>query len=102
MNYAEEQESAKDFFEQCYKLLVTKAHDYAQAEDCFSNFKTISAVCNIPVETTFLQFLAVKIARLSELVAKEKQTNHESLTDTLRDLSNYACLMAIYLESKDG
>ena len=99
MNYEQETELAKKYYEECLETLVSKAHDYAQEKDCFSNFKTISLVCNIPVETVFMQFLVVKIARLSELISAKKEAKNESIQDTLKDLSNYSCLMAMYLSS---
>lgn len=99
MNYEQESIKAEEFFAEGLATLVSKAHDYAQEEDCFSNFKFTSRLVGIPVEKVFMVFLAVKVARLSELVGG-KTAQNESIKDTLKDLSNYACLMSIYLGQK--
>jgi hypothetical protein len=101
MNYETESKLAGEFFAKCELILGTKAHDYASDKDCFSNFKSISAVCKIPIEKVFLVFMSVKIARLIELIDSNKITMHESIEDSLRDLSNYACLMAVYLQGDE-
>jgi len=100
MNYEIESKLAGEFFQDCLKTLTNKAHDYAQKEDCFSNFKTIAQVCHIKTEKTFLQFLVVKIARLVELIDQGKDAKNESIEDTLKDLANYSCLLALYLRSE--
>ncbi len=98
MNYETEQRLVGQFYKDCEKTLVGKAHDYAQDNDCFSNFKFIAEICKVPVEKTFLMFLAVKIARLSELIGKVAK--NESKEDTLMDLANYACLYNVYLKEQ--
>lgn len=98
MDYQMEGALAKEFYDDCLSTLLKKANDYASNTDCFSNFKFISQICKVPIEKTFLQFLAVKIARLSELVGESKEVRNESIEDTLKDLANYSCLMAIYMK----
>jgi hypothetical protein len=99
MNYEQESVKAEEFFAEGLATLVSKAHDYAQEEDCFSNFKLTARLAGIPVEKVFMVFLSVKIARLSELVGG-KEAQNESIQETLKDLTNYACLMSIYLGNK--
>ncbi len=98
MDYQMEGALAKEFYDDCLSTLLKKANDYASEKDCFSNFKFIAQICKVPIEKTFLQFLAVKIARLSELVGESKEVRNESIEDTLKDLANYSCLMAIYMK----
>ena len=100
MNQKEEFKMAKEFFDKGYKTLTEKAHDYAQDDDCFSNFKKIAIMIEVPVEKVFLMFMAVKIARLMELCKKQTIKVGESKADSLSDISNYACLMAIYLKEE--
>jgi len=97
MNYETEQKLAKEFYEKCQDILVNKAHDYASSSDCFSNFKTISETCVMPIEKVFLMFITVKIARLVELTGSKKLNACESISDSLKDIANYACLMHVYL-----
>ena len=98
MNYETEQKLAKEFYNECEQILVGKAHDYASSSDCFSNFKSIANTCQISIEKVFLVFMAVKIARLVELINSNKITVYEPIDDSLKDLSNYACLMSLYLK----
>jgi hypothetical protein len=98
MDRTEEMKHAEAFYNSCLKTLKVKAHDYAQDTDCFSNFKKIALVCNVPIEKVFLQFITVKIARIAELVEKGKTEVGESISDSLKDMSNYSCLFDVYLK----
>ncbi len=99
MNYQEESVMAKDFFDNCLKILTAKANDYAKEGDCFSNFTKIGMMADVDTARTFLIFMGVKLARISELLNKEAKVN-ESLADSLTDISNYACLMKLFLDSQ--
>lgn len=101
MNYKEEAIAAKEFFDSCLEILTKKANDYANYDDCFSNFKLISATSGLSVEDVMKVFLGVKLARLKELLGTGKDIQNESVVDTLKDMSNYACLTAMYLTTKD-
>jgi hypothetical protein len=97
MNQQQEAIKAKEFFDECHSILVKKANDYAQDHDCFSNFKKIALICDVPVSKVFLMFITVKIARLVELSTKTNKVN-ESKRDSLKDIANYANLMSLYEE----
>jgi len=99
MDYAEERQGAEIFFKECLDLLCRKAQDYAKNTDAFSNFRKIANISDVPTERSFLMFMAVKIARLAELLNKEAQVP-ESMEDSLKDIVNYACLMALYLKEE--
>ena len=94
MNYSIESQKADEFFRKCQSILTSKANDYACEDDVFSNFKTAALICKVPVDKIFLMALTIKIVRVSELL--EKTNKNESLEDSLMDLANYACLMALY------
>lgn len=96
MNRKEQQQEIEKFFDRCKEILQKKAHDYAQDEDCFSNFRKTALMCEVPVEKIFLMFMSVKIARLIELT-KKKNLIEETKQDTLIDIANYACLMYLYI-----
>lgn len=102
MNYETEAKVVSEIFDRCLKTLVGKAHDYAQERDCFSNFKFIASTCKVPVDKTFLMFLAVKLARLSELIDKGGLSVFESIEDTLMDTINYAALYLSYLKTEEN
>jgi len=97
MNRENETKLARDYFKACGDTLVKKANDYAQDDNCFSNFEKIANICELPVEKVFLVFMAVKVCRLVELTKKKNLVN-ESKQDSLMDISNYSCLHALWLE----
>ena len=98
MNYETELQEASKFFAQCLDIFGKKANDYAKDSNPFSNFEKIATMVDIPVEKAFLVFMAVKIARIVELLGKKAK--NESMEDSLKDLANYTCLMYIYQRSK--
>ena len=100
MNRKEELKQATKFFDIALETLSNKAHDYAQDDDCFSNFKKISYLVEIPVDKVFLTFMTVKIARIVELLKKQETKVGESIQDSLMDMANYSCLMSIFLGDK--
>lgn len=78
-----------------------KSHDYARAENPYSNFEyagLVSERFTDPVDRVFVTQLAIKLARLAELTAAGKTPNNESVQDTRRDLANYALIWASYYE----
>ena len=90
----------KRFYNTCLATLTKKAHDYAQDDDCFSNFKKIASICEVPTLKVFLFFITVKIARLIELEKKGATKVGESMEDSLMDIANYACLADTFLKEK--
>jgi len=89
----------KELYDKKMDIIQKKNHDYAKQSDVFSNFEYCAKVANIPVESVILVFIAVKIARLTELFNKKEALN-ESIEDTLIDLSNYTDFLYVYLQSK--
>ena len=77
-------------------LHTAKSHDYAQADNPFSNFEEAAASAGIPVDTVFAVMMGIKQARLKELQAAHKTPLHEALDDTRVDLALYAVLRAAY------
>ena len=100
MNRTTEVKKAKEYFRECADMLEKKAHDYAQEDDCFSNFKKIAIMCDIPTAKVFLMFISVKIARLAELTVKGYSQTGESMQDSLKDMANYSVLMSLYLDEE--
>jgi hypothetical protein len=78
-----------------------KSHDYAEADNPYSNFEyaaTVAERFTDPLDRVFATLLGIKLARLAELTAAGKTPKHESLQDTRRDLANYAAIWASYHE----
>lgn len=101
MNKAEYFEFATNFFGQCVEISKKKNADYtAGADDPFTNFKAVN-VLDIDTVDGFLTRMMDKMARIASFAHKgELQVKDESVTDTLRDLANYSCLLAGYIESE--
>lgn len=92
---------AEQFFGKCLEISKAKNADYTGgAADPFANFKAVE-ILGITTEQGFLTRMMDKMKRIASFAEKgELQVKDESVTDTLRDLANYACLLAGYIESK--
>lgn len=77
-----------------------KNHDYAAEGDPLSNFRFAAQVAGCSTDTVFRVLIGVKLARLDELL-KGKVPKHESLDDSLLDLSVYSALWASYRAAPD-
>ena len=89
----------ESLFAECMQINHAKRHDYALDADHFSNFKESAAMAGITVEQAFLQLLGTKMSRLKNLLVTDKTPKNEGVRDTLKDLINYAALLAEYLET---
>lgn len=92
---------ADNFFGNCLEISKRKNADYTGgSQDPFSNFQSVE-VLGISTEQGFLTRMMDKMKRIASFAEKKQlQVKDESVTDTLRDLANYACLLAGYIESK--
>lgn len=101
MNQKEYFEFAEKFFAACIELSRKKNADYTGGtEDAFSNFTSVEVV-HVRTEAGFLTRMMDKIKRIGSFVKQGTlQVKDETVIDTLRDLANYACLFAGYLESQ--
>jgi len=95
MNSKELLQSFKAITDKMCGIIEKKNNDYASNTDAFSNFKFCSDFAGCSVEQVFSVFLAVKFARLKELL-NGKEAKNESIEDTLIDLANYCVLYKIY------
>jgi hypothetical protein len=94
-------EFAEKFFGDCVEISRKKNADYTGGNDNpFSNFQSVESL-GIKTEQGFLTRMMDKMARIGSFVSKgELQVKDESVTDTLRDLANYSCLLAGYIKSQ--
>jgi hypothetical protein len=76
-----------------------KNTDYAGGDDAFKNFTNVTNY-GISTEQGILVRMSDKITRISNLLTKQAKVKDETVLDTLTDLSNYALILRIYLESK--
>lgn len=87
-----------DVLDQVMDMHLRKAQDYATADNPFVNFEDVAAAVGTDVDTVFRQFIAVKLARLKNLLTAGKTPNNESIDDTKLDLAVYALLYVAYAE----
>lgn len=94
-------EFSENFFRNCIEVSRKKNADYTGgSNDPFSNFKAVE-VLGISAEHGFLTRMMDKMKRIASYAENGSlQVDNESVTDTLSDLANYACLLAGFIESK--
>lgn len=92
---------AQEFFGECIEISRKKNADYTgKNDDPFSNFKSVEML-GISTEHGFLTRMMDKMKRIASFAENgQLQVKDESVTDTLRDLANYSCLLAGYIQSK--
>lgn len=101
MNKSEYFDFAQNFFNDCVEISRRKNHDYTGKNDNpFANFESVE-VLGISTEHGFLTRMMDKMKRIASFVEQgELKVKDESVTDTLRDLANYSCLLSAYIKSK--
>lgn len=84
-------------------VAISKAKnaDYANDNDPFQNFRACEML-NIDSNVGIMVRMTDKLMRASNLLSREAQVKDESIMDTLKDLSNYALILAIKLEDENG
>lgn len=87
------------------ELLKSKGNDYGADDDILINFKMVSGAAkalkvNVHTPEGYSLFMMlVKMARLTNLLNNDKQPVNERVSDSFKDLSNYAQLTYLnYLE----
>ena len=73
----------------------TKSHDYAKADNIFSNFEFAAGIADeFPAgpDKVFSAIMGIKLARMAELLAENKTPKHESVDESFLDLCTYGVL----------
>lgn len=78
-----------------------KNADYASDGDPFLNFRACEML-GIDSNQGIMVRMTDKLMRASNLLTREAMVADESIMDTLKDLSNYALILAIKLEEEHG
>jgi hypothetical protein len=87
------------FFKEALSLVERKNHDYASKENPFKNFNFANLV-GVSPERAILIRVADKMARISNLLDKDRLVADESIRDSLIDSANYLAILSAMLESK--
>ena len=86
-------------FDRMRATVESKANDYADDSNVYSNFEGAAFLAGITVDEVFMTLIGVKVERLRQLMAG-KEPNHEAIDDTRIDLANYAALWQGYVEQE--
>lgn len=78
-----------------------KSHDYASTANPYQNFEDAADIVGCSVDVVFRVMIAIKMARLKELLGTGKEAKNESVEDTQLDLATYSALYASYREKVD-
>ncbi len=81
-------------------LVESKAADYADNANVYSNFEGTAHLTNSTVDNVFHTIIGIKMERLRQLMSG-KTPNHESLEDTLMDAANYFALWIGYRRQEE-
>ena len=90
----------EEFCNAARELSARKNNDYAGrgGEEPFANFTRVEAMGICSTEQGFMVRLTDKLSRLATLAAGGKlQVTDETAHDTLKDVVNYAILLAAYM-----
>lgn len=98
MNKQTQKELFETFVGMQRDLLDKKWDDYA-TDDRLSNFKLSGPMVTIKPEQVCLSLIAIKVARLGQLLSGKIPKN-ENIDDSILDLANYAFLL--HCLRKDG
>ena len=87
-------------FDRMRATVESKANDYADDGNVYSNFEGAAHLAGTTVDEVFMMLIGVKVERLRQLMSG-KEPNHEAIDDTRIDLANYAALWQGYAEEQE-
>ena len=99
MNQTEFLQRLSEKYTKYLEVARTKNSDYADENDAFKNFKMCEAY-GVQAELGILVRMSDKFTRFSNLLKKDPLVVGETITDTLEDLSIYATILSILIESR--
>lgn len=82
-------------------LIASKASDYADNENVYSNFEGAARLTGLSVPQVFHVMIGIKMERLRQMMSG-KEPNFESMEDTIMDAANYLALWAGYERMREG
>lgn len=88
-------------FKRLGELHDAKNHDYSHGSNPFSNFEEAAITAGTTPDVVFKVMMGIKLARLNALSSRNENPNFESITDTIEDLANYACLYAAWKRTQE-
>ena len=80
------------------EMLRTKGEDYSVNKDRLSNFYEVAAFSGISPQMVVFSRIATKMVRMKALLVNNKNPNHESLADSIKDCRNYLFFLHLLLK----
>jgi hypothetical protein len=92
-----------EYFNEIKELTKKKNADYTgSGSNPFKNFEHVGSYNDDWVLIGFFTRMSDKFARIASWIEKGSfEVKDEGIMDTLKDLSNYPCLMAGYIKTKE-
>lgn len=100
MNKQEQLKKFKELTSKMEQTFTSKGNDYANQDEVLANFKQAGAIVGIGTERQILSLIATKVARLGNLLSGV-QPKHESIEDSILDLSVYTFLLYCSVSEKE-
>ena len=91
----------EEIYAENLEIARKKNSDYADNTDAFKNLNACE-MYGVPAEKGVLVRMSDKMTRISNLIGREAMVADETVLDTLRDLSVYATLLMVLMESKQS
>lgn len=89
-------EYVESILSQCQTVMTSKANDYAEVTNRWSNFEESAHMAGIAPEQSIIVLMGVKLSRLRQLTVNNKEVKNESMDDSILDLINYALILGGY------
>ena len=93
-------ENYEKYQKQMFDILKRKNADYAGPKGDYYNFENCERLGLCSVEVGLMVRISDKMTRISNLLSQNAQVTDENIHDTLVDMSNYAMILASYIEDK--
>lgn len=98
MNLEQQGKILDKFYSKRMEVMHSKSLDYASDKDVLDNFKNVAAIVGVTPAQQCLSLIAVKVARIGNLLSSAKIPNNEALEDSVLDMANYTDLLYCLLK----
>ena len=98
MNLEQQEEILDNFYAKRMEVMHAKSLDYASDKDVLDNFKNVASIVGVAPAQQCLSLIAVKVARIGNILSSGKTPNNEALEDSVLDMANYTDLLHCLLK----
>lgn len=90
-------QSMKKFFTECMNIMDTKGREYARDNEVLTDVRELSRALNISLVGILLVYMWKHVTALRYFV-RNKNVESEAIRSRLKDIANYAGMIAVVLE----